>query len=140
MMEPREHVPILIIEDEIFVAMDIERVLVDEGHKVVGIASDRAEALALADRCALALVDVNLRDGRTGPEIARELHRKSGVRTLFVTANPAQVGEGVDGAVGFVRKPFDDAMIRDAVRWALSGGHAQPDNDAVIPFSPPRYG
>lgn len=42
---------ILIVEDEIFVALDIERVLTDCGHGVAGIAMDRAEAMRLAEGC-----------------------------------------------------------------------------------------
>ena len=40
---------ILIVEDEMLVACEVEVVLTDLGHSVVGIASDLETALALAD-------------------------------------------------------------------------------------------
>jgi len=125
---------ILIVEDEIFVALDIERVLSDCGYEVGGIAMDRDEALRLAEGCTLALVDINLRDGRTGPQIAAELYDSHAIRSVFVTANPAQIGTPPMGALGYVCKPFDGNMLRSAIEWALPDGHSAPDNDAVVPL------
>ena len=76
----------------------------------------------------LALVDLNLRDGLTGPEIGRTLGAR-GVTVLFVTANPRLLGEGIAGAVGVITKPTDEDMVREAVDYALSvrrGGAARP--------------
>lgn len=120
----------LIVEDEIFVALDLERILLDGGYDVVGIAADRDTALACTHLCEFAFVDVNLRDGPTGPEIARRM-TDQGVKVVFVTANPAQIGP-VDGALGYIRKPFSDAAILAAA--ALAGGQGAA-NDAVMPIS-----
>jgi ActR/RegA family two-component response regulator len=57
----------MIVEDEIFVALDLERILIDAGYHVVAIAADRETALIAAAGCDFAFVDVNLRDGPTGP-------------------------------------------------------------------------
>jgi CheY-like chemotaxis protein len=103
---------ILIVEDEIFVAGDIERVLEEAGHDVVGIAADRREALAAAPLAKIAFVDVNLRDGRTGPQVAYDLSREYGIRIVYVTANPGQIDPKADGAIGYIRKPFsEDAIV-----------------------------
>lgn len=112
----------LIVEDEIFVALDIERILTDAGYDVCAIAPDAAAALAAADAggCDFALVDVNLRDGCTGPDVARRLAQEHGVRVVFVTANPAQIGRPAHG-LGYVRKPFSDASILEAARRAETG-------------------
>ncbi|CAN5165035.1 response regulator [soil metagenome] len=125
---------ILIVEDEIFVALDIERTLSDCGYAVGGIAMDREEALKLAKGCTLALVDINLRDGRTGPQIAADLYDNYAIRSVFVTANPSQIGTPPTGALGYVCKPFDGNMLRSAIEWALADGHTVPDNDAVVPL------
>ena len=109
----------LIVEDEIFVALDLERILTDAGYDVVAIAADRAEAEQAAGRCSFAFVDINLRDGCTGPAIARAIARDHGVRVVFVTANPAQIGEG-SLALGFVRKPFSEAAILQAAAMAAN--------------------
>jgi CheY-like chemotaxis protein len=109
----------LIVEDEIFVALDLERILTDAGYHVVGIAADRREALEAAGQCEFAFVDVNLRDGCTGPSIAQRMAAEHGVRVVFVTANPAQI-ELPSSALGFVRKPFSDAMILHAAAVACN--------------------
>ena len=43
---------ILLVEDEMFVAMDIERVVEKAGHQVVGFAGTAERAVALARNCA----------------------------------------------------------------------------------------
>ncbi|GHH18775.1 response regulator [Sphingomonas sp. AAP5] len=104
----------LIVEDEIFVALDLERILMDAGYAVKAIAADRSGALDAAEDCSFALVDINLRDGPTGPELARTLAHDYGVKVIFVTANPGQIAHP-SGAVGYVRKPFRaDAILAAA--------------------------
>lgn len=116
---------VLVVEDETFVAVEIESVVKELGHRPVGIASDRATALELACDAELALVDLNLRDGLTGPEIGRVL-AKSGVTVLFMTANPAQIAEGIPGTLGVLPKPVSDEELRDAVSFAVAMRSAQP--------------
>ena len=118
----------LIVEDEIFVALDLERILLDAGYHVCAIAPDRETALAAAPACDFALVDVNLRDGRTGPEVARRLAEEHGVRVVFVTANPSQIDRPAHG-LGYVRKPFCEAAILQAAREAEQGGPAGANDD-----------
>lgn len=107
----------LIVEDEIFVALDLERILIDAGYTVAGIAADADTALRVAPGCTFAFVDVNLRDGPTGPEIAERIHREYGVRVVFVTANPSQIADPA-GALGYIRKPFNDEAILAAAETA----------------------
>lgn len=114
----------LIVEDEIFVALDLERILINAGYSVAGIAADRTTALSLADQCAFAFVDINLRDGATGPDIATTLAHQHGVRVVFVTANPAHITDET-GAIAFVRKPFSEQAIRAAA--AIASSQAHPD-------------
>jgi len=110
---------ILIVEDEMLVAMELESILEDLGHDPVGIAPDLTTAEEYADRSLdLALVDLNLRDGLTGPEIGKLLGER-GVTVLFITANPRMLGEGIAGAVGVLTKPTDERTVRAAVDYAL---------------------
>ena len=111
---------ILIVEDEMLVASELEAILEDLGHEPVGIATDLADAehhfnLPLD----LALVDLNLRDGLTGPEIGKKLGAR-GVTVLFITANPRQLGDGIAGTIGVLTKPTDEDTVRAAVDYALS--------------------
>ena len=119
----------LIVEDEIFVALDLERILTDAGYCVKAIAADRVGAIAAAEDCSFALVDINLRDGPTGPALARTLATEYGLKVVFVTANPAQIAHP-SGAIGYVRKPFSEESIRAAA--ALASRNSLPANDDVV--------
>lgn len=124
----------LIVEDEIFVALDLERILLDAGYDVVAIAADTASAVEAAPQCNFAFIDVNLRDGATGPSIAQQIARDHGIKVVFVTANPSQIDCAPECALGYIRKPFSEAAILAAARMACEADAAQPANDDLIPL------
>lgn len=110
----------MIVEDQALLAMELELVLGESGCDVVGCTMDKRSAFAVADRERpdLALVDVNLLDGMTGPQIAQQLVSEYGAAVVFLTANPEQIPEGFSGALGAVSKPFDEQTIRAVVDFA----------------------
>jgi DNA-binding response OmpR family regulator len=117
---------ILIVEDEIFVAMELEAILEDLGYEPIGIAPDLLTAEEFFDKPAdLALVDLNLRDGLTGPQIGARLGAK-GVTVLFITANPRLLGDGIAGAVGVLTKPTEQNIVKAAVAYALGVREGRP--------------
>lgn len=117
---------ILIVEDEFVVAANLEAILEERGHEPVGIAPDLETALRLADEGPdLALVDINLRDGETGPVIAARL-RERNVAVLFVTANPRMLDEAGAAAIGVLTKPCDEDLVLAAVEYALSARNGIP--------------
>jgi DNA-binding response OmpR family regulator len=125
---------ILIVEDEILVAMDIERIVADAGYTVIAIAADRQSALEGTDHPDLAFVDINLRDGKTGPSIACEL-AKRGTKVFYVTANPAQIDPVANTAIGYIRKPFSESAIRAAAELAVSAAPpAVPNHNEITLF------
>jgi CheY-like chemotaxis protein len=111
---------ILVVEDEIFVAIEIEHVIEEMGFTPVGIAADRQSALALADDADVALVDLNLQDGPTGANVGRTLAQRHGITVMFMTANPSQLGDGVPGTIGVLAKPVSDSDLRAAVAYAVA--------------------
>ena len=122
---------ILIVEDEIFVAIEIEQIVAEMGHDPVAIAPDRASALRHASQTDIALVDLNLRDGPTGMEIGKILAGTHGVSVIYLTANPSQLGGGVPGTIGVVSKPLAERDLRDVVNYALARREASE-------MAPPR--
>lgn len=111
---------ILIVEDEMLVAYSLRAILKDLEHEVVGIAPDLASAMSLAGKCPdLALVDLNLRDGLSGPEIGKRLCKEHGIAVLFITANPRLLGEGIAGTIGVLTKPTEPDAIMASVDYAL---------------------
>jgi len=125
---------ILIVEDEIFVAMDIERILADVGYHVTAIAADRETALEHVGAADIAFVDVNLRDGQTGPSIACEMAR-NGTKAFYVTANPAQIDPIAETAIGFIRKPFSDDAILAAAALAANDAAQQQAHREITLFN-----
>lgn len=110
---------IVIVEDEFLVALQLEDILLDGGYDVIATVPDRAAADTIAQVADVALVDLNLRDGPTGPEIARVLSERFGTRIIYVTANAGQIGDPASTALGVVHKPFSRQAIEASIAYAL---------------------
>jgi DNA-binding response OmpR family regulator len=112
-----EPLKVLIVEDEPLLAMDLEAQLMEMGHTVIGMASDAEAALRLAEgqRTDLALVDLNLHDGLTGPQIASELSRDKSMIVVFVTGSPDQIPPDYAGAAGAIVKPWSRKALEQVV-------------------------
>lgn len=112
---------VLIVEDEILIALDLAYALEDMGHEVIATAADSREALAYArEGVDIALVDLNLRDGPTGPLLGETLARDCGATVIYLTANPGQVSRDSSGPVGILPKPFTDDALAATLRFAVS--------------------
>lgn len=123
------------MEDEFLVALDLEDIVSGAGFGVKGIAPDTAAAEALGPGTGIALVDLNLRDGPTGPDIARMLAAR-GTSIIYVTANPSQVGQPAATAIGIVQKPYSPDSIRWALMMAANGNVQEPAPPEFIPLAP----
>ncbi|WP_458094142.1 response regulator [Roseomonas sp. WA12] len=112
---------VLIVEDEALIALDLTFCLEALGHEVIATASDSVEALSVAhEGVDLALVDLNLRDGPTGPALGERLAQEFGATVIYLTANPRQVNPDISGPVGILPKPYTLAALENAVGFALS--------------------
>jgi two-component system, response regulator PdtaR len=111
---------VLIVEDEFLVALNLRQTLANLGFNIIGIAPDSETAYRLAEENPdFALVDVNLRDGETGPQIGQKLAREHGAAVLFLTANPALLGQGIDGTIGVMSKPADENAVEIALDYLV---------------------
>lgn len=83
--QPLDGLRILVAEDNVLAAMELEQVLEECGCEIVGPAATVEQALRLAreERVDGAVLDVNLRDQAVFP-VAHELVRR-GVRMIFAT-------------------------------------------------------
>ena len=122
---------VLIVEDQYLIAISVEDAVIEAGFEVCGLATCKVEAVDLLPETDIALVDVNLRDGPTGPEIG-EIFAAAGKTVIFMTGNPNEVSAGVAGALGVISKPVLDAELGELVRYAASHcggfGHPPPRN------------
>jgi CheY-like chemotaxis protein len=119
-------VRLLIVEDELLIAMDLELQLAEFGHEVVAIATDPDEAVAAARACGpeLVLMDLHLARGTSGVDAARRLREEQGLRCVFVSANLDLGTVAALGAlepVGFVAKPVLPATLRRVLEQATRG-------------------
>jgi two-component system, response regulator PdtaR len=131
---------ILVVEDEILIALELESLLQDAGHTVVGIAASSREAVETGSRFKpdLAFVDIHLADGPTGVDVARRLNAL-GITVLFMTANAKRIPEDSAGALGVISKPYTERGVRQALDYAMKGSdraQARPTKDSMtfIPF------
>jgi DNA-binding response OmpR family regulator len=128
---------ILVVEDEFLVALEMQSILEENGYRVLGIAADLAGAMEYASQSIdLALVDLNLRDGLTGPQIGERLANEYDAAVLFVTANPRMLGDGVAGTIGVLTKPTDEETLLAATRFAL---RYREDDTAEAPAAVLRF-
>ncbi|PWC39397.1 response regulator [Azospirillum sp. TSO35-2] len=108
---------ILLVEDEVLIALEQQLYLETVGHTVTGPAATTAEAVALAeaDKPDLALVDVHLGQGSNGVDAARRL-TGLGVPCLFITSYRDELKKGgsVPG-IGCLPKPFTQSGLLAAV-------------------------
>jgi two-component system, response regulator PdtaR len=115
---------VLVVEDDYFVAIEIETTLMDIGCEVIGIAATGEEAIELAerDRPELVLMDVRLAGLLDGVEAAAAIYTRLRIRSLFVTAHsdPATRRRGHEAnPLGWASKPFSSHQLTVAVRSAL---------------------
>ena len=112
---------VLIVEDEAVILMQMEMLIQDAGHVVVGTAMRSEEATGLARELLpdIALVDLHLCDGDSGVVVAQKLHAMGGVMVVFVTANPRQLGDDFAGAAGVIVKPFTRAVVATGMPYLV---------------------
>ncbi|MGU9979894.1 hypothetical protein ACJ4V0_07620 [Phreatobacter sp. HK31-P] len=126
---------ILIVEDDPFIAMDIEAaVLEDLGPRTEVIVVDSLrEAQAFADDVVhCALLDVDVVGGKTF-EVALKL-RERGTPFAFVSGSlPSDLPAELTGAT-FVRKPFHSRDILGFITAAMAGRQA---SDPAAPMQVP---
>jgi CheY-like chemotaxis protein len=131
---------VLIVEDEILIALELESLLQDAGHSVVGIAASSDEAFAMGGefRPDLAFVDVHLADGPTGVEVARRLAREHGIMVLFMTANAKRIPDDFAEAHGVIAKPYTERGVQQAIDYVIAcrEGMGLPSVDTLtfVPF------
>jgi len=113
---------VLIIEDEPLIAMDLEGIMEQLGHRVVGIARTHREAIELArDKdLGLILADIQLADGSSGLEAVNELLRSVRVPVIFITAFPERLLTGERAEPTYlITKPFQPSLVSALASQAL---------------------
>lgn len=113
---------VLVIEDEPLIGIDLERVLVELGHRVIAIARTREDALkaAAGQKPGLVLADIRLADGSSGLDAVNDILRSFDVPVVFITAYPERLMTGERPEPTFlITKPFRDDAVKAIVSQVL---------------------
>ena len=80
---------LLIVEDQLLLAVDLKDELEDAGYRVLELAINNQEAIGLAHKVKpdLALVNIQLADGDDGVVLASDL-KALGIPVLFISGQP----------------------------------------------------
>jgi DNA-binding LytR/AlgR family response regulator len=118
----RRALDVLVIEDESIIAKDIELIVSDLGHRVVGPARTHEEALSLAlkARPAVVVADVKLADGSSGIMAVDEMLKSIDAAVIFVTAVPQWLQTGELEPILVIPKPYSTEQVKAAVARATS--------------------
>ena len=120
-MSPLANLRILVVEDEVFIAWEIEERLRRLGCEVVGPVGHLEHALKLARTTALdgALLDVNIKGGVVYPVAEELLARK--VPVVFSTGYASNTLPPVFRDLPCMRKPFGAGQLEAMAQEAFTG-------------------
>ncbi|MDT0682531.1 response regulator [Roseicyclus sp. F158] len=114
---------VLVIEDEAIIAMDLESMVSDLGHKVTGVARTRQGAVELgkSDQPHLILADIQLADNSSGIDAVNDLLAHFGeIPVIFITAFPERLLTGERPEPAFlISKPYNEEQVRSAISQAM---------------------
>jgi PAS domain S-box-containing protein len=123
-MSQRARPAILIVEDEVIVARDLQRTLIDLGYDAFAVATSASEAIARAtERCPdLALMDIRIRGVPDGIETARILGERFGAAIVFLTAHADDSTlerAKLTNPHGYLLKPVSSSALLSAIEVSL---------------------
>jgi DNA-binding LytR/AlgR family response regulator len=131
---------ILIVEDEILVATDIQESLESLGYSVMGIADTGLKAIEAVKRELpdLILMDINLKGDMTGIEAAKLISKDNDVPIIYLTANTDL--DTVNKAkvalpYGYIIKPFNDKDLQTNIEIAIY----KFNNDLKLKFESEQF-
>jgi CheY-like chemotaxis protein/DNA-directed RNA polymerase specialized sigma24 family protein len=113
---------VLIIEDETIIALDIENLVTEMGHKVTGIATTRDDAIRMAkeQKPDIILTDIQLADGSSGIDAAVAILKDFDIPVIFITAYPERLLTGERPEPTYlITKPFSRDTVRATLGQAL---------------------
>lgn len=104
---------VYICEDNVLTALDLEMMVEQAGHKPCGMSSGARHGpeRAAEARAEAVLVDLELADGRTGPELALRF-AEAGLPVVIVSGNLAEAPKH-EMIVGVVAKPIEPRHLTD---------------------------
>lgn len=127
---------VLIAEDEIVLAMGIEKSLKSFGYEVAGKVTrgENAIMMAIDKKPDIILMDIHLEGKVDGIEAAKEIHKKLNIPIIFLTAysDEETFKKAIEAApYGYLGKPFRPDDMRTTIETAVSRYRADKAEKAL---------
>lgn len=118
-------IKILVVEDEVIIAIDIKNRLTKLGYTVTAIAFSGEEAINKAtDDCPdLVLMDINLKGNIDGVEAAAQISDRFNIPIIYLTANADNTTlerAKATEPLGYLLKPFKEKELHTTIEITLS--------------------
>jgi CheY-like chemotaxis protein len=116
---------IIVVEDEILIAMDIKRRLEEYGYEVPDMVFSGEEAVQRTKeiRPDLVLMDISLRGKMNGIEAAKQIGSQFHIPVIFITAHTdEETFRSLQEITHFgcITKPLDELELRDKIEKVFS--------------------
>jgi DNA-binding response OmpR family regulator len=132
---------ILIVEDQLLLAMTVRDVLEDHGYRALDLAIRHQEALdtVALTRPDLALFNIELADDDDGAVLAGEL-TAMGIPVVFISGQTSRIDPSREAAIASMPKPYSTGDMVAAVDYVfrhLAGDESRPGPRVLQVFSSP---
>lgn len=115
---------ILIVEDQLIIAMDLQQILVNLGYEVSGIINTGEESIEFVKNSKpdLVLMDIMLSGSIDGIAAAEVIHKTLDVPIIYLTAHSDEKSlerAHVTGPYGYIVKPIQERELYTSIEIAL---------------------
>jgi len=133
-MTPRSK--IIIVEDEIIIALDLKLRLENLGYEVVHTSFNGKDAIKLTGEKNpdLVLMDIQLNGEMDGIDVAQQIRNLYNIPFIYLTGsheNTLLERAKQTDPVGFIGKPFDESEIQNLIEKAIT---QKQDSDKLDNF------
>lgn len=118
-------IKILIVEDNVIIADDMQSMLEEIGYEIVDnvIVYEQAEEVLKTKQVDLVLIDIILASDKTGIDLGKHIREKYNIPFIFVTSNSDRATVENAKTVkpnGYLVKPFEQQDLYTSIEIALS--------------------
>ena len=113
---------VLIVEDDMIIAMVLERMIVKLNYAVLDKVITGEEAISCATQHDLILMDIQLKDGTDGITAMERIRENSNVPVIYITGNSDQYYKNRAKATDFVDylvKPIQMSDLEESISKAF---------------------
>ncbi|RXK05698.1 response regulator [Halarcobacter bivalviorum] len=115
---------ILIVEDEVIVALDVKSALKSFGYKRVTYVTNYTDAINFVkeENPTLIFMDINLKNSKDGIETATQIQKIKNIPIIYLTAysDEKTIGKAVKtNPIGYLLKPFKREELKTTIFLAL---------------------